>query len=170
MISFPIASRARDQHRARLARGHMSLHRIEHRRAERDGLNLGPTHGPGHVFVEHRQVVRRRPVSAQEAHPSARRRRTRFAGNRILFCQLLTPHELDGCLSRYRCLRLDATALLENRVKGYEAARARNPERWSGHTRNWQPVLTCTSNPRNRSAQKPNHQRSSIQNSNKPLK
>ena len=39
------------------------------------------------------------------------------------------------------------TALLENRVKVYEAARARNPERWSGQTRNWQPVLIVHLNP-----------------------
>ena len=41
---------------------------------------------------------------------------------------------------------IDAT-LLENRVKVYEAARARNPGRWSGRTRNWQPILTVHLNP-----------------------
>jgi transposase InsO family protein len=39
------------------------------------------------------------------------------------------------------------TSLLENRVKVYEAARARNPERWSGQTRNWQPILVVHLNP-----------------------
>ena len=39
------------------------------------------------------------------------------------------------------------TALLESRVKVYEAARARNPERWSGATRNWQPILMVHLNP-----------------------
>ena len=39
------------------------------------------------------------------------------------------------------------TALLEGRVKVYEAARTRNPERWSGATRNWQPILRVHLNP-----------------------
>jgi transposase InsO family protein len=38
-------------------------------------------------------------------------------------------------------------ALLENRVTVYEAAKARNPERWSGETRNWKPVLVVHLNP-----------------------
>ena len=38
-------------------------------------------------------------------------------------------------------------ALLTNRVKVYEAARARHPERWSGATRNWKPVLIVHLNP-----------------------
>lgn len=39
------------------------------------------------------------------------------------------------------------TALLENRVNVYEAAKARNPERWSGKIRNWKPVLVVHLNP-----------------------
>jgi hypothetical protein len=39
------------------------------------------------------------------------------------------------------------TALLENRVTVYEAAKAHNPERWSGETRNWKPVLVANLNP-----------------------
>ena len=39
------------------------------------------------------------------------------------------------------------TALLAHRVKVYEAARARHPERWSGATRNWKPVLIVHLNP-----------------------
>jgi transposase InsO family protein len=38
-------------------------------------------------------------------------------------------------------------ALLSKRVEVYEAAKARNPERWSGATRNWQPILIVHLNP-----------------------
>ena len=38
-------------------------------------------------------------------------------------------------------------ALLENRVEVYEKARARNPERWSGKSRNWSRVETVRLNP-----------------------
>ena len=38
-------------------------------------------------------------------------------------------------------------ALLSNRVEVYEAAKTRNPERWSGATRNWQPVTIVHLNP-----------------------
>lgn len=41
---------------------------------------------------------------------------------------------------------LDA-ALLRKRVEVYEAAKARHPERWSGATRNWQPVTIVHLNP-----------------------
>jgi putative transposase len=39
------------------------------------------------------------------------------------------------------------TALLARRVEVYEAARATNPHRWSGATRNWQPVTIVHLNP-----------------------
>jgi transposase InsO family protein len=39
------------------------------------------------------------------------------------------------------------TALLGKRVKVYEAAKARHPERWSGATRNWQPIGSIYLNP-----------------------
>ena len=39
------------------------------------------------------------------------------------------------------------TALLSNRVDVYEAAKAKHPERWSGPTRNWQPVCIVHLNP-----------------------
>ena len=77
----------------------MSLHRLEHRRAQRDGLHLGPTHGASHVFVKHRQVIRRRTVRAEKSYPRARRWRAKFIGNRVLFCQLLFPLNLDSYLS-----------------------------------------------------------------------
>lgn len=38
-------------------------------------------------------------------------------------------------------------ALLGKRVEVYEAARARHPRRWSGATRNWQPVTVVHLNP-----------------------
>ena len=38
-------------------------------------------------------------------------------------------------------------ALLHQRVKVYEAAKAKHPERWSGATRNWQPVTIVHLNP-----------------------
>lgn len=38
-------------------------------------------------------------------------------------------------------------ALLRKRVEVYEAAKARHPERWSGATRNWQPVMVVHLNP-----------------------
>lgn len=39
------------------------------------------------------------------------------------------------------------TALLAKRVEVYETAKARNPQRWSGPTRNWQPVRVVLLNP-----------------------
>ena len=39
------------------------------------------------------------------------------------------------------------TALLNQRVQVYEAAKARNPQRWCGATRNWQPVSIVHLNP-----------------------
>ena len=39
------------------------------------------------------------------------------------------------------------TALLSKRVEVYEAAKARHPERWSGATRNWQPIKVVYLNP-----------------------
>lgn len=38
-------------------------------------------------------------------------------------------------------------ALLKQRIHVYEAAKARHPERWSGNTRNWQPVRIVHLNP-----------------------
>ena len=37
--------------------------------------------------------------------------------------------------------------LLKQRAVVYEAARQRNPERWSGKTRNWEPVKAVWLNP-----------------------
>jgi len=38
-------------------------------------------------------------------------------------------------------------ALLRKRAEVYEAAKARRPDRWSGDTRNWEPVTTVHLNP-----------------------
>jgi len=46
------------------------------------------------------------------------------------------------------------TALLEKRVDVYEAAKKRHPERWSGATRNWQPVRVVHLNPDQHAAEK----------------
>lgn len=55
---------------------------------------------------------------------------------------------------------LDA-ALLSKRVQVYEAAKARHPQRWSGATRNWQPIRIVHLNPdklaTKTSRQKENH-------------
>lgn len=48
---------------------------------------------------------------------------------------------------------LDA-ALLCKRVEVYEAAKAKHPERWSGATRNWQPVTIVHLNPEKPEAKK----------------
>jgi putative transposase len=48
---------------------------------------------------------------------------------------------------------LDA-ALLHKRVNVYEAAKKRHPERWSGTTRNWQPVRVVHLNPNQHVAEK----------------
>ena len=37
--------------------------------------------------------------------------------------------------------------MLGRRVEVYEAAKARHPERWSGATRNWQPIAIVYLNP-----------------------
>ena len=52
--------------------------------------------------------------------------------------QFVTPHE--------RHTGHDAT-LLAKRVDVYEAAKAKHPQRWSGSTRNWQPVQIVHLNP-----------------------
>ena|SRR3990167_1380475 len=39
------------------------------------------------------------------------------------------------------------TALLSKRVDVYEAAKAKHPQRWSGSTRNWQPLREVHLNP-----------------------
>ena len=38
-------------------------------------------------------------------------------------------------------------ALLKQRVGVYQAAKERNPNRWSGHTRNWKPIGNVALNP-----------------------
>jgi putative transposase len=38
-------------------------------------------------------------------------------------------------------------AILNHRKVVYEAAKQRNPQRWSGETRNWEPVGTVWLNP-----------------------
>ena len=45
-----------------------------------------------------------------------------------------------------RHMRID-TALLNQRVRVYEAAKARHPQRWSGATRNWRPISIVHLNP-----------------------
>lgn len=49
---------------------------------------------------------------------------------------------------------LDA-ALLRKRAEVYEAAKATHPERWSGATRNWQPVTVVHLNPEKPESKKP---------------
>ena len=39
------------------------------------------------------------------------------------------------------------TALLSKHVDVYQAAKAKHPQRWSGPTRNWQPVQVVRINP-----------------------
>jgi len=52
--------------------------------------------------------------------------------------RFVTPAERHGGLD---------TALLEKRTAVYEAAKRRHPARWSGATRNWQPVRVVHLNP-----------------------
>ena len=52
--------------------------------------------------------------------------------------RFVTPHERHAGQD---------TALLAKRVDVYEAAKARHPHRWSGPTRNWQPVQVVHLNP-----------------------
>ena len=59
--------------------------------------------------------------------------------------QLVTPAERHAGLD---------VALLEKRAIVYEAAKNRRPERWSGATRNWQPVLVVHLNPDQQIAEK----------------
>lgn len=54
--------------------------------------------------------------------------------------QFVTPHQ--------RHTGQD-TALLERRKAVYEAAQKQRPERWSGKTRNWEPILVVSLNPDN---------------------
>lgn len=43
--------------------------------------------------------------------------------------------------------RGEDTALLEHRTEVYQAAKERNPNRWSGETRNWKPIGNVALNP-----------------------
>ncbi|TCV94470.1 hypothetical protein EDC52_107213, partial [Biostraticola tofi] len=43
--------------------------------------------------------------------------------------------------------RGDDREILMRRDEVYRAAQAAHPERWSGETRNWQPISTVTLNP-----------------------
>lgn len=57
---------------------------------------------------------------------------------------------------------LDA-ARLAKRVELYEAARARHPERWSGATRNWQPVTIVHLNPEKPATKKTHRQEQNLE-------
>jgi hypothetical protein len=59
----------------------------------------------------------------------------------------VTPHERHAGLD---------SALLGKRVDVYEAAKQRNPERWSGSTRNWNPVYVVHLNPEHQVIEKSN--------------
>ena len=59
--------------------------------------------------------------------------------------RFVTPHE------RHEGLQ---DCLLQRRDDVYEAAKAANPQRWSGPTRNWQPVRVVHLNPEQSSAEK----------------
>lgn len=63
--------------------------------------------------------------------------------------RFVTPHErhagLDG-------------ALLDKRIDVYDAAKQRHPERWSGDTRNWNPVRIVYLNPEHHVIEKSNHE------------
>jgi hypothetical protein len=41
----------------------------------------------------------------------------------------------------------EGIAILARRKRVYEQARQENPSRWSGNTRNWEPVAEVTLNP-----------------------
>ena len=45
--------------------------------------------------------------------------------------------------------RREDIEILARRKRVYETAKQRHPERWSGETRNWQPVTTVSLNPTN---------------------
>jgi putative transposase len=59
--------------------------------------------------------------------------------------RFVTPHERHEGLDN---------GLLQRRDDVYEAAKAANPQRWSGPTRNWQPVRVVHLNPDQSSAEK----------------
>jgi hypothetical protein len=52
--------------------------------------------------------------------------------------RFVTPHERHAGQD---------TALLAKRVNVYEAAKTAHPQRWSGPTRNWQPIREVHLNP-----------------------
>ena len=55
------------------------------------------------------------------------------------------------------------TALLRQRAQVYEAAKARHPERWSGTTRNWQPIRIVYLNPDQHSTENHNRKKQPIE-------
>jgi putative transposase len=59
--------------------------------------------------------------------------------------RFVTPHERHAGQD---------SALLSKRANVYEAAKAANPQRWSGATRNWQPVREVYLNPDQKHDQK----------------
>ena len=65
--------------------------------------------------------------------------------------RFVTPHERHAGQD---------TVLLAKRVDVYEAAKAKHPQRWSGSTRNWEPVRVVHLNPAQRmNGKKEEHQR-----------
>ena len=62
--------------------------------------------------------------------------------------RFITPHERHAGQD---------SALLVKRAQVYEAAKAANPQRWSGATRNWQPVREVHLNPDQKHDQKESH-------------
>ena len=67
--------------------------------------------------------------------------------------QFVTPTERHAGLD---------TALLSNRTAVYEAAKARRPQRWTGTTRNWQPVQIVHLNPEQQPPQTDNQKEMKI--------
>ncbi len=54
-------------------------------------------------------------------------------------------------------------ALLKKRVAVYEAAKAKHPERWSGATRNWKPILAVHLNPEKQAADPANQKEQNLE-------
>ena len=86
----------------------------------------GPKHDPHQPLRQEAIPVLRliqRPVNSENHHSAIR---------------FVTPE------ARHRGQGGD---ILAQRVQVYEAARAANPQRWSGRTRNWQPIGSVWLNP-----------------------
>lgn len=90
------------------------------------------------------------PAHAFETVPAARQ----WVNTFVNWYNLEHRHSAIGFVTPHERHTSQDSALLSKRADVYEAAKAANPQRWSGATRNWQPVREVYLNPDQKHDQK----------------